>query len=189
MYSNLNIANVAFDIDGTVVDFTKAFIEIAEYHYGLSGFTKDQILTYSIEDHIKLTRFETLEIVNFILEYPYNSNLEFIPGAKEFLDEIMTVHNIIFISCRHTKIPIQKWMEDKFKNDNFQVFNVAKPNDKLSLLKKLGIEYYFDDRLETCQKMENSGIRPILYAQPWNRMNTGIPTVFNWSEIRDLLIP
>lgn len=188
MYKDINLSNVAFDIDGTVVNFTKSFIEIAEKRHGITGFTSNDILTYHIEDHMDLPKKETYEIVNFILENPFESNLEFFPDAKEILEEIMEDRMVIFISNRHVNVPIIEWFQASFNSTNFRVYTVSNPENKLEVLQSLKIEYYFDDRLETCELLNISGLKPILYAQPWNRINTKIPTVFDWNEIKDLLM-
>lgn len=187
MYKGINLSNIAFDLDGTCVDFTKSFIEIAENQYGITGFTSDQILTYEIEDHIALNRNDCGKIVQFIIENPFESNLTFIQNARETLEEFMEIEQIIFITSRHVIKPIVKWLSENFENNNFQVYNVLKPHKKLKILHDLNIKYYIDDRLVTCELLSQFGFYPILYNQPWNQMNTKIPTIFSWNEIRDLL--
>ena len=47
-------------------------------------------------------------------------------------------------------------------------------------------DYGIDDRYDTCQRWLNSGVKPLLFRQPWNEAPAGERS-FNWLEIIDEL--
>jgi 5'(3')-deoxyribonucleotidase len=44
-----------------------------------------------------------------------------------------------------------------------------------------------EDRLETCVDIQESGIIPVLFRQPWNRQPHRFLEVGNWAELARLI--
>lgn len=49
------------------------------------------------------------------------------------------------------------------------VYHVNNSHEKAELLINLGCELYVDDKVSTFYECNSSGIRTLLYNQPWNR--------------------
>ena len=59
-------------------------------------------------------------------------------------------------------------------------------DNKTSYIKNLGLKYFVDDRLPTCQMLAREGITPLVYEQPWNMKGHDLPTVDSWQAIHAL---
>jgi hypothetical protein len=59
---------------------------------------------------------------------------------------------------------------------------------KAQYIKDMGLQYFIDDRLQTCHLLEQKGITPIVYNQPWNDAKHGFRVVENWDDIRDICL-
>ena len=61
------------------------------------------------------------------------------------------------------------------------------PDTKLHYLKAHAVEYFVEDRLETCFDLAREGIIPIVFAQPWNRQPHPFLEVAGWPDLASLL--
>jgi hypothetical protein len=50
-----------------------------------------------------------------------------------------------------------------------------------------GVEWFVEDRLETCHQLADRGIAPIVFRQPWNRQDHPYREVGNWEELKALI--
>jgi hypothetical protein len=44
-----------------------------------------------------------------------------------------------------------------------------------------------EDRLETCFPLQEAGITPVLFRQPWNRKSHPFMEVGTWKELESLI--
>jgi uncharacterized protein len=68
-----------------------------------------------------------------------------------------------------------------------RVVATGDPDTKLHYLLDHRVQYFVEDRLETCQQLARHGIIPILFAQPWNRRPHSFLEVADWPELAGLL--
>ena len=69
----------------------------------------------------------------------------------------------------------------------FTLIAMGDHDDKLRYIQEHNLEYFIDDRAETCNFLAASGIRPLVYSHPWNRDRHNLPTVENWGDIRRIV--
>ena len=67
-----------------------------------------------------------------------------------------------------------------------RIVAMGEHDNKAAYIKNLGLRYFVDDRAETCIRLEQEGIVPLVYSQPWNRGRHALKTVDNWLAIRAL---
>jgi len=59
--------------------------------------------------------------------------------------------------------------------------------EKIPVLLEKGFKYFVEDRLETCPLLEQNGITPILFEQPWNKKPHLYHVVRDWEDISKLI--
>ena len=69
----------------------------------------------------------------------------------------------------------------------YRVVATGDPDAKLHYLLDHNIQYFVEDRLETCLQLAEHGITPILFAQPWNRRPHPFLEVADWQTLAGLL--
>jgi hypothetical protein len=72
--------------------------------------------------------------------------------------------------------------------DCFEIVATGSFDDKREVLLDRGITYFVEDRLETCFTLNEAGIHPIVFKQPWNRKPHPFYEVENWQELESLII-
>ncbi len=68
-----------------------------------------------------------------------------------------------------------------------RVVATGDPDTKLHYLLDHRIQYFVEDRLETCRQLAAHSITPILFAQPWNRRPHPFLEVSGWPQLSGLL--
>jgi uncharacterized HAD superfamily protein len=58
---------------------------------------------------------------------------------------------------------------------------------KLSVIKELGLNFFLEDHLETCEELFQNGINPIVFDQPWNRASNSLFRVCSWNDFQKLV--
>lgn len=69
-----------------------------------------------------------------------------------------------------------------------QIVAMGDHDDKPRHLLAQGLQWFVDDRAETCMQVQAAGIQPLLFSQPWNRGCLHFPAVSSWQEIRELFL-
>ncbi|HON95728.1 MAG TPA: hypothetical protein PL013_08030, partial [Deltaproteobacteria bacterium] len=69
----------------------------------------------------------------------------------------------------------------------FRVEATSVNTAKLEVLKRHGITHFIDDRLDTCEMLQEAGITPIVFTQPWNRKPHPFLAVETWGDIAALI--
>ena len=106
------------------------------------------------------------------------------------LTRLAEEHHLIFVTARDRAEPIQRWLNRTLAPvppRSIWVMATGDPDTKLHYLKAHAIEYFVEDRLETCFDLATQGITPILFAQPWNRKPHPFLEVASWPELASLL--
>ena len=55
------------------------------------------------------------------------------------------------------------------------------------MLLEKNITCFVEDRLDTCYRLQDAGIRPIVFKQPWNREPHPFVEVGSWKQLEDLI--
>ncbi len=180
---------IAFDIDGVFADTMALFLEIARRDYGINHIRYDDITQYFLENCLDIEPHIIKDIINRILEGDGAAALEPMEGAVEVLSDIASSGPLLFVTARPTLGSIKTWVERMLPGAPFAIDVVATGSfeAKADVLKARGIEYFVEDYLEICFMLDEQGITPILFQQPWNRFSHPFREVAGWAEIRTLI--
>jgi len=180
---------IGFDIDGVFANTMGLFLEIARRDYGINHVRYDDITQYFLEDCLDLEPDLIKEIINRILQGDFETALKPLEGSVEVLSEIAHKGPLLFVTARPTLSPIKAWVEKTLPTSRFPVEVVATGTfeAKADALKARGVDFFVDDYLEICFMLDEQGLSPILFRQPWNRFSHPFREVTDWAEIRDLI--
>jgi 5'(3')-deoxyribonucleotidase len=182
--------SVAFDIDGVVADTMRLFLDIAREEFNLNGIRYEDISCYNLEECLDIDGDILDAIISKILTGEYRAPLKPVEGAPEVLAAVGRRHSpLLFVTARPHPGPIREWVQRTLPLDGTSVDIVATGSfeAKSGVLLDRGISYFVEDRLETCFLLQDVGIRPLLFRQPWNRKNHPFVEVNNWLELAALI--
>jgi len=180
---------LGFDIDGVVADTAGAFIRLARDQYGLGEIDPAEITAFQVEDCLDIPPRKVEEIFGHLLTDPIGHGLEAMPNAIEVLNELAATAPLTFITARPQHRPIKEWLEAKLAPHaakTMRLVAMGEHDGKGEHIRKMGLQYFIDDRAETCIRLAAEGLSPYVYNQPWNRGRHRLPAVDNWLAIRDL---
>ncbi len=186
----INPASVAFDIDGVIADTMTLFLEIARDVFHINGIRYDDIVCYNLTECIPMEPQVIDDVVERILEGNYATPLKPINGAAEVLTRIGRYHcPVLFVTARPHLGPIGDWMLDLLSLDpnSIEIMAVGTFENKAEVLVERKTSYFVEDRLETCYRLQDAGIAPILFRQPWNREPHPFVEVGSWNELECLI--
>ena len=183
-------ASVAFDFDGVIADTMTLFLDIARNEYGIRGIRYDDITEYALSECLDIDPEILNEISRKIVEGDYTVPLKSFERAGEVLTRLAGCRApVLCVTARPCSGPVDEWVRRNFSLDSGQVKVVATGtfDDKASVLLDKKITHFVEDRLETCFALEESGIVPIVYRQPWNRKPHRFEEVGDWTELERLI--
>jgi uncharacterized HAD superfamily protein len=178
---------LAYDIDGVVADTMEIFVQLARDRYGMTELSKDDLTQYDLHQCVPLDRSEVDELICLTLDDEHTSQVPPMPGAPELLTELAGHGPLRFVTARIWPESIIHWLHatlPRVAGDDIQVIATGDPAAKLAVLHDLGVRYFLEDRLETCELLAQDGIQPLLFDQPWNQGAAGFPRIHDWYEFR-----
>jgi hypothetical protein len=181
---------LAFDIDGVVADIMTTFLDLARVHHGPHPFTYQDITTFKLEECLDLPPRLIDRLIRELIDRPHELPVEPFPAAVEVLSRLAEDVPLMFITARDRAEPIQLWLNRTLAPvppRDIWVMAAGDPDAKVRYLTTHAIEYFVEDRLETCFDLARAGITPIVFAQPWNRRAHPFLEVQNWQELAALL--
>ena len=182
--------SVAFDIDGVVADTMTLFLDIARQEYNINSIQYSDITTYKLEECLDIDPEIIDAIVLRILDGNYSATLHPIAGASKGLAKIQRYRNpIIFITARPYPGPIPNWISQTLRLDpaSFEIISTGSHEAKAGILQQRKILYFVEDRLDTCFLLQEADVQPILFCQPWNRVQHPFVEVGSWDELQALI--
>lgn len=190
--SNLRIhpRELAYDIDGVVADTMAVFVQLARDRYGVNGLRKDDLRQYDLHQCVPLDREAVDELICLTLDDEHTGRVPAMPGAPELLSELAAHGPLRFVTARIWPESIVRWLHANLPGvagSQIQVIATGDPEAKLMVLRELGVRYFLEDRLETCELLARDGIQPLLFDQPWNRRPTVFPRISDWFDLRQRL--
>jgi uncharacterized HAD superfamily protein len=187
--TKIDPALIGFDIDGVVADTGGAFIRIAGEEYGLLNLSLDDITSFEVMDCLDVDQAIIENIFTRLLDDPLTAGLQPMENAISVLHTFADKAPLTFVTARPHKKPIARWLKHFLNSsafENMRLVAMGEHDKKIPYIKGLGLEYFVDDRLQTCETLAREGINPLVYNQPWNRNGHNLPTVKDWRSIHAL---
>lgn len=182
---------LAFDIDGVVADIMTTFLTLARERYNRGHHLRyEHITTFYLEDCLDLPPAVISELIRELIDRPHELAVEPFPQAVPVLTRLAQETPLLFVTARDRKSPIERWLHCNLPAvppAAIRVLATGDPDTKIHYLKDHGIQYFVEDRLETCLQLAGHGITPIVFAQPWNRQPHPFPEVAGWPALEGLL--
>ncbi len=181
---------IGFDFDGVIADTAEAFIRLACKNYNYCTFSQEDITNFELENCIGIPRDNIEAIFNDILLDSLTTGLQPMEGAVETLCQITEESQVTIITARPIHQPVFDWLDHFFPApavEKICIVATGDHNDKVRHIQQHGIEYFVDDRAETCMQLASEGITPFVFSQPWNQGRHNLQTVANWKEVNELL--
>jgi uncharacterized HAD superfamily protein len=186
----INPESVAFDIDGVVADTMSLFLDIARQEFNLNSIRYEDITSYTLADCLDVDPEVIDAIVTCILDGRYSATLYPIAGAPEVLSQIGEHYGpLIFITARPYLGTIREWIDQtlRLNQGSIEVIATGSHEAKVDVLQQRNISYFVEDRLETCFVIQDAGVQPVLFKQPWNRQAHPFVEVSSWNELHALM--
>ncbi len=184
---------VAFDIDGVVADIMTTFLDLARERFGVGHHLRyEHITTFYLEECLDLPPRVIRALIRELIDRPHELPIAPLPEAGPVLRRLAEEAPLLFVTARDRAQPIRLWLEGALAPvppEAIRVLATGDPESKGQYLKDHGIEYFVEDRLETCWPLAEQGIIPVLFVQPWNRRPHPFPEVTGWPELESLLFP
>jgi len=182
-------ASIAFDIDGVVADTMSIFLLLAA-EFGISGVSYDDITDYDVRKCTGIDDDTLTAIILTILSGEYKWPLKPLPGAIDVLRRLHKYHRpILFVTARPDAEHIENWLLSKLglPSGDIEVVATGSFSDKKDILFEKGISWFVEDRLETCFILDQAGISPIVFRQPWNNKPHPFLSVSSWYGLEAMI--
>ncbi len=188
--TSIAIHEIGFDFDGVVADIGEAFIRIACDEYNYCSFTLDDIISFQVEECISVPQTIIEQIFSDILADSLATGLRPLTHAVEILTAMTKSSRITIITARSLEDPVHDWLDTYFDTEaknNINLIAMGDHDNKVRYAQEHDLNYFVDDRIETCRQMAAANITPLVYSQPWNRNCANLQTVSSWHQIRALI--
>ena len=183
--------SLAFDIDGVVADIMTTFLELARSRYDCGHHLRyEDLTTFRLEDCLDLEPVIIRSLIRELIDRPHELTVAPMPHAVSVLTRLAREIPLLFVTARDRATPIKTWLYRTLAQVPpvaIRVVATGDHNTKLHYLLDHGVQFFVEDRLETCQQLAEHGIIPILFAQPWNRRPHPFLEVADWPTLAGLL--
>ncbi len=186
--------DLAFDIDGVVADTMETFVRIARERYGLSRLSKEDLTCFDLSRCLGLDGKIISDLICTTLDDEHTLELHPVAGAPHVLSSLARHGPLRFVTARIWPESIVRWLYGILPGVPRSLIDVTAtghPDAKLEVLRKQKVRYFVEDRLETCEVLAWEGFQPIVFDQPWNRMEKSgaFLRVKSWQEIHQWVLP
>ena len=183
--------SVAFDIDGVVADTMTLFLDIARNEFDVHHIRYEDITCYTLEECLDISADILYQLIDRLLDGNYGETLAPLPQAGRVLNRLARHHSpLLFVTARPYPGPITEWLANilpNLTNDQVEVITTGSFEAKADVLNQKKMSFFVEDRLETCYMLQQAGITPILFKQPWNREAHPFTEVGSWRELDALM--
>jgi uncharacterized protein len=183
-------ASIAFDIDGVFADTMTLFLDIARDEFDIDWVRYEDITCYMLEDCVQIDAEIIKAIISRIISGSHKAPLKPMDGAPQVLTRLGRHYGpILFVTARNQIDPIYQWVRQVLPLDaaSIEVIATGSFDAKADILVNKNISYFVEDRLETCLTLQEAGIEPVLFKQPWNRKQHPFTEVGTWQELEALI--
>lgn len=182
-------STLAFDFDGVIADTFRLFVHMAREVYGYD-FAYEDITEYEFLKCVDMDKRHALEIIEVLTNEPHAIDLHPKEGAPSVLGRLTGHTRILVVTARPDPDPVKLWFGRRMPEipaDCLHIVATGVNTAKLDILVDKGVTHFVEDRLDTCQLLQASGITPIVFDQPWNRKPHPFARVGSWHELDALI--
>ncbi|MGF6951692.1 putative HAD superfamily protein [Neobacillus sp. B4I6] len=181
-----------FDIDDTLINLREHAFNI--YNQRLNQNVPIEVFhslkRVEIHEPFGLTDEQGQEMWRNSLEEIYYTSCPAFPDAVETLQELEKKgHEIFYITARPKEHGerTKEWLkENGFPVHEERFFYGMQDHEKVEIIKKLKLDYYFDDKPEVLNTLLNESIKIFLRDQSYNR-HLNLPRIINWSDLEETI--
>jgi len=184
---------IGCDIDGVVLEFVPAYLEIFEKRYGRKVL-EENIFSFDLWKPLKISKKEAIDITKELFTSKKYPDLKFVEGAKRALLELSKGNEFNFLTARpdYAKDATQNTFDKNFLNQDFPIYYTGDffngTLKKSDLCVNLDIKLMIEDNLKTAMECSDAGIDVFLFDRPWNKdfeelTCKNIKRVYNWNEV------
>lgn len=182
-------ATIGFDLDCVVIDTMEAFIRLAREEHQITVLP-EQITEFQVEECLDMADATIADIFQRLIDDPVACAMQPIAGAVPVLQDMAMVAPLTFITARPDPAPISAWLTANLGSETAAASTLVAMGDhdgKAQHIHQQGLQYFIDDRFQTCEDLNHQGINALVFEQPWNKNRHNLPTVSNWQEIAALV--
>lgn len=181
-----------FDIDDTLINLREHAFHI--YNKKLNTNIELDIFhalnRVEIHEPFGMSAEEGSNMWNDSLDEIYYTNCPPYPNAVETLQQLKKQgHDIFYITARPPEHAerTKKWMLDQgFPVDDENFYCGMKDKEKVLIIQKLQLDYYFDDKPDVLNTLKGSKTKIYVKNQSYNKHLT-VPRFSNWSDLEQLM--
>ncbi|PAF16318.1 hypothetical protein CHH58_12420 [Terribacillus saccharophilus] len=182
-----------FDIDDTLINLREHAFHIynKKLNQNISLDVFQQLERVEIHEPFGLTDEQGSEMWNSTLEEIYYTTCPPFPDAVEILQELNREgHEIYYITSRPKEHGqrTKEWLRALgFPIKEEQFFYGMQDDEKVHIIKKLQLDYYFDDKPHVLNTLlEDSTTKVFVKDQSYNQL-VKLPRIVDLSEIRNMV--
>lgn len=181
-----------FDIDDTLINLREHAFNI--YNKNLNQKVSIDVFhrlnRVEIHEPFGLTDEQGKEMWNTSLEEIYYTSCPPFPNAVDTLQHLEEQgHEIYYITARPKEHGerTKEWLKQQgFPVHDDRFFYGMQDNEKVQIIKKLKLDYYFDDKPDVLNTLINEPSRVFVKDQSYNR-HLNIPRIVNWTELNEII--
>ncbi|MBM4760939.1 HAD family acid phosphatase [Bacillus sp. B15-48] len=179
-----------FDIDDTLINLREHAFHLynkkLNKEIGLELF--HALEKVEIHEPFGLTNEEGKEMWNSTLEEIYYTSCPAFPGAVELLQQLKRQgHEIFYITARPKEHGerTKTWMIERgFPVHPGRFYYGMQDTEKVDIIRKLKLDYYFDDKPDVLNTLENEPSLQIYVKDQSYNKHLNVPRVIDWNEFR-----
>ncbi len=185
----INPRQLAFDIDGVLADTMHLFLDILKDVYAINHIAYSDFTQYQLEACLDIDPDIIRAAADRIIDGDYPCDLQPIKGAEDALKRLHAFGPIRLVTARPHPGPIKAWLDALLPPEHYRVeiTSTGSYDTKPAVLKAGGIDFFVEDRLDTCFLLQKQDIKPILFVQPWNRQPHPFTEVDGWRQLEALI--
>ncbi len=181
---------IGFDFDCVIADTAATFLQILCRKHGFCGYSLEDITDFEVTHCLDVPKELAVNIFLGLEENPLP--IPPVAGAVAVLKKMAEKCRPVIITARTESRPVEEWLQHYLPDigsGRFQIAASGDPDEKRSHIQEYGLDYFVDDRAETCEALQED-IIPLIFDRPWNRKNktTALQRVMSWQDIDKLLI-
>ncbi len=181
---------IGFDLDGVIAETGETFLRLACQEFGHCSFSLEDIKDFEVEDCLGIPKEHVEQLFYSIMKDSLQCGLQPMEGAVDVITDLATRAQVTIITARPLTEPVVDWLDHFFPAETCENINLVATgdhNDKFRYIKDHNLQFFVDDRVETCLQLADTHITPIVYNQPWNIGRHALENVSNWVEIKNRL--